>query len=41
MKKVIRVKKKDSKVATASKTYAKDGILPKEAFERGKKKKKK
>jgi len=41
MKKVIRVKKKDGKVQSVSKTYKKDGILPKEAFERGKKKKKK
>ena len=41
MKRVIRVKKKDGKTVAASKTYAKDGILPKEAFKRGKKKKNK
>ena len=40
MKKIVRVKKKDGKVVAASKTYAKDGILPKEAFKRKKKKKK-
>ena len=38
MKKVIRVKKKDGKVVAASKTYKKDGVLPKEAFKKKKKK---
>ena len=37
VKKVVRVKKKDGKVVAASKTYKKEGILPKEAFKKKKK----
>lgn len=38
MKKMVRVKKKGGKVVAASKTYAKDGVLPKELLKKKKKK---